>query len=95
MTILKIIQTLFYMIMVVNLLHPWPSRDWLSFGVVWKSNSNTEKENVLVAYVGEVTIKINDDIIKLPNSYSSVNKEISIPKTQAYKSITFIDIMLG
>ena len=61
-----------------------PSRDWLSFGVVWKSNSNTEKENVLVAYVGEVTIKINDDIIKLPNSYSSVNKkEISIPKNSS------------
>ena len=50
-----------------------PSRNWLSFGVNWKSKSSIDKQNILVSYVGEVKIKSNGELINLPNSYSEVN----------------------
>ena len=50
-----------------------PSRNWLSFGVNWKSKSLIDKQDILVSYVGEVKIKSNGELMNLPNSYYEVN----------------------
>ena len=50
-----------------------PSRNWLSFGVNWKSKSLIDKQDILVSYVGEVKIKSNGELMNLPSSYSEVN----------------------
>ncbi len=64
-----------------NLVQPIePSRTWLSFGVSWRAKSRSLEKNILVSYVGEASIKINNDLITLPQSYTKVNSvEVKIP----------------
>lgn len=62
-----------------------PSRTWLSFGVNWKSRSAAEKQEILVNYVGEVELKINNtDIVTLPSSYKEVStSRIKLPENSS------------
>ena len=64
-----------------NIIQPLePSRTWLSFAVNWVSKSRSIEQNILVSYVGEGSIKIDDDVVNLPQSYSKVSVlEINIP----------------
>ena len=61
-----------------------PSRTWLSFGVNWKSKSNAQEQDVLINYVGEVELKINNKTIKLPNSYKELaSSKIKLPENSS------------
>lgn len=58
-----------------NIIYPLePSRSWLPFSVKWFSTSNTYKsQDVVIKYVGEGAIYINDRKTLMPPAYNSEN----------------------
>ena len=60
------------------------------------SKSRSIEQNILVSYVGEGSIKIDDDVVNLPQSYSKVSVlEINIPDGAIIEIDYFTDLTLA
>ena len=64
-----------------------PSRSWLPFSLEIYNNSKTNHDNLIIfKYVGELSVRIDEDIYNFQNKYSSIGEvELFIP---ANKQVT-------
>ena len=54
-----------------------PSRSWLSFKANWSSDQLSEfKDDIKIAYVGEVKLKVDNNVINLEPSYKKVSEYV-------------------
>ena len=67
-----------------------PSRSWLSFKANWSSDQLSQfKDDIKIAYVGEVKLKVNNNVIDLEPSYKKVSEHVITIKEDSNVEIEF------
>ena len=67
-----------------------PSRSWLSFKANWSSDQLSQfKDDIKIAYVGEVKVIVNNNVIDLDPSYKKVSEHVITIKENSNVEIDY------